>query len=75
MSNPQQHIKLDKRSFETHIVVPEELMPQFKIMISRALNTYTDAHPALKEFGDVLEHGKPLQDYYSQRSDIKITKR
>ncbi len=51
------------------INIPVILIPVFKQMISRALNTYSDAHPALKEFGDMLEHGRVLQDYYSQRSD------
>lgn len=53
------------------ISIPSELLPHFKRLISRGLNTYSDAHPALKEFGDILEHGKVQQDYYSQRSDIK----
>lgn len=41
----------------------------FKQLIRRALNTYVDAHPELKELGDILDHGKVLQDYYSQRTD------
>lgn len=67
-------IVIDKRSFQTHIVVDNNLLPQFKKLISKALNAYPDCHPALKEFGDMLEHGKILQDYYSQRTDIKSPK-
>jgi len=62
-------IKVDQRSFEYHIIIPNEIMPQFKALIARALNTFDTAHPALKELGDVLYHGQPLQDYYAQRSD------
>lgn len=65
------HITIDKRSFEIHIVIPNDLFTSFKTLISRALNTNADCHPAFKEFGDLLEHGRVLQDYYSQRSDIK----
>lgn len=67
-------IVIDKRSFQTHLVVDNNLLPQFKKLISKALNAYPDCHPALKEFGDMLEHGKILQDYYSQRTDIKSPK-
>lgn len=54
-----------------HVKIPTELVKSFKLLIHRALNTNADCHPAFKEFGDLLEHGKVLQDYYSQRSDIK----
>lgn len=57
------------------VSIPKELIPAFKQLIARGLNTFCDCNPALKEFGDILEYGKSLQDYYSQRSDIKITKR
>lgn len=62
-------IKIDKRSFETHIVIPNELVEKFRILMDRALNTHCDAHPAFKELGDMLSHGHVLQDYYKQRSD------
>ena len=52
-----------------NIRVPQAMIHPFKLMISRALNAWPDAHPALKDFGDVLEYGKPLQDYWSQRTD------
>ena len=54
------------------IDVPIELIPQFKQLISKALNSFPDAHPALKELGDMLTHGKVLQDYYSQRTDKQL---
>lgn len=54
------------------IYVKPELANQFKQMVRRALNVWPDCHPALKEFGDMLEHGRILQDnYYAQRTDIK----
>lgn len=74
MNNPNYKPKITA-SFgiqETYIEVPEELMIPFKQLINKALNTYPDAHPALKEFGDLLTHGKVLQDYYSQRTDKQL---
>lgn len=56
------------------ITIPKDLVPQFKQLVSKALNAWPDCHPALKEFGDMLEHGKVLQNYYSQRTDIKKPK-
>ena len=41
-------------------------IPRFAELFRRALNTWPDAHPELKELGDLIEHGKPLQDYYVQ---------
>lgn len=65
-------IVIDKRSFATHYIVSNDLVPAFKQMVRRALNVWPDCHPALKEFGDMLEHGRLLQDnYYAQRTDIK----
>lgn len=54
------------------LYVPKEIIPQFKQLISKALNSFPDAHPALKELGDMLTHGKVLQDYYSQRTDKQL---
>lgn len=69
---PDYRIAVDSPSEEPLTIhVPSALIVIFKKLIWRGLNTYTDCHPALKEFGDVLEHGRVLQDYYSQRSDIK----
>lgn len=66
-------ITIDRRSYETHYVVPNDLIPHFKQMVSRALNVWCDAHPALKEFGDILETGAPRQtNYYAQRTDKPI---
>lgn len=60
------HIAIDYDCGNLELIIPEELIPAFKQLINRALNTYVNAHPALKEFGDILEHGRVLQDYYSQ---------
>lgn len=45
---------------------------RIKQLFSRALNTWADAHPELKELSDIMEHGKAQQNYYEQRSDIKL---
>lgn len=41
-------------------------IPRVKEALRRALNTWPDCHPELKELSDLLEHGKVLQDYYTQ---------
>jgi hypothetical protein len=57
---------------EIILTVSEDSLPWFKEAIRRALNTWPDAHPELKELGDMLMHGKVLQDYYSYRTDKKV---
>lgn len=37
---------------------------RFTEAMNRALNCWPDASPELKELGDMLNHGKILQDYY-----------
>lgn len=49
----------------------EDSILAFKEAIQRALNCWPDAHPEMKELGDMLMHGKILQDYWAQRTDIK----
>lgn len=44
-------------------------LPRFTTLINAALNTRPDVHPELKELGDMLTHGRILQDYYHTRSD------
>jgi hypothetical protein len=44
-----------------------EGVKDFKDLIARALNTHTNASPELKAFCDILEYGKPLQDYSTQK--------
>lgn len=51
-----------------------EMIEPFKEMVRRSLNCWPDAHPALKELGDMMMHGKILQDYYASRTDIKKKK-
>jgi hypothetical protein len=41
----------------------EESTMLLKHAIVRALNTWHDAHPELKELHDKIVHGKVLQDY------------
>lgn len=49
------------------LTIQSQLVPQFKDLINRALNCFPDAHPELKELGDILTEGKVLQDYASQK--------
>ena len=52
----------------------EESRAAFTLMVQKALNCWPDAHPALKELGDMLTHGRVLQDYWSSRTDVKTPK-
>jgi hypothetical protein len=52
---------------EVIIRINKQTIPAFKQLVQRALNTWADAPPELKEFGDLLEHNQVLQDYYSQK--------
>lgn len=45
------------------LTLSEESIEQFKTILSRALNTFPEAHPDWKELWDMMEHGYVLQDY------------
>lgn len=47
-----------------------ELNVAFKELVRRGLNCWPEAHPELKELGDILDHGRILQDYWASRTDI-----
>lgn len=49
-----------------HISITEDSMESFIKMVNRALNTWDKAPAELKELGDMLVHGKTLQDYSSK---------
>lgn len=51
--------------YPTIIQVPPESKELFSQLVNRAMNCWDNAPPELKEFADILEYGKPLQDYYS----------
>jgi hypothetical protein len=61
------HICIIQTSTSTIITIDSNLLEQFKDLINRSLNCFPDAHPELKEFGDLITEGKVLQDYSSQR--------
>ena len=46
--------------------VSPQSLPDFKLLVQRAMNTWPDAPAELKEFADLLLEGKILQDYKSQ---------
>ncbi len=48
------------------IDIKPELLPAFLDLVQRAMNTWADAPPELKEFADLLLDGKVQQDYHSQ---------
>lgn len=51
------------------IEISGDSLPRFKDLINKALNCRPDVHPELKELGDMLTHGRILQDYYHTRTD------
>lgn len=54
--------------------ITADSLPHFCKLVQKALNTWPDAHPELKELGDKLGWaGAPLQDYYAQRTDTTPT--
>jgi hypothetical protein len=61
------HVRVTRNSSEkidgAHIAITEESMESFTKMVNRALNTWDDAPKDLKELGDMLVHGRVLQDY------------
>lgn len=56
---------------ELKFSITAESIPGFIDLISRGLNCFPNVHPELKELGDMLTHGKILQDYYGSRTDTK----
>ena len=53
----------DNQIQELHISVTLPSIPVFKQLLARALNTWDNAPAELKELGDIVEVGYPLQDY------------
>lgn len=51
------------------ITIDADSIKPFVQLVRRALNTGPDAHPDLKAMGDMLDHGRVLQDYQVQRTD------
>jgi hypothetical protein len=49
------------------ISVGPDQVESFKLLVSRALNTWADAPVAMKELGDMLTHGRVTQDYEAQQ--------
>ena len=56
---------------ELKFSVTKESLPRFTRLINNGLNCADQAHPELKELGDMLTHGKVLQDYYSQQGLVR----
>lgn len=65
------HTTFDGQPPALTIIISDSSLVRFKQLFSRALNTFDQAHPELKELGDMLEHGRILQDYYAQQHIIR----
>lgn len=48
------------------VAIPPDRQPEFQTILNRALNCWPSAPPEWKALADILQHGKPLQDYYSE---------
>lgn len=48
------------------VIDTPESFDRFKELVRRATNVWDFAHPEIKEFADLIDHGKVLQDYYAQ---------
>ena len=61
------HVRVTRNSMfkidGAHISITSESIEDFTKMVNRALNTWDEAPKDLKELGDMLVHGKILQDY------------
>lgn len=51
--------------------IPKEKQPEFTVILNRALNCWPECPPEWKHLADILQHGAPLQDYYSQPAPRK----
>lgn len=72
---PHNEFNIGTQSFEEagiEIRIKKEDSSAFKEMVARACNVWPDAPAEIKEFHDILLHGKPLQDYYSQNKVVRI---
>ncbi|MGE4259191.1 MAG: hypothetical protein AB7F19_07605 [Candidatus Babeliales bacterium] len=47
------------------VISDHESLEAFKQLVHRATNLWPDAPAAIKEFSDMVLHGKTLQDYYN----------
>lgn len=56
---------------EIKFSVTKSSLARFTEVINAGLNCKDQAHPELKELGDMLTHGKILQDYYSQQGIVR----
>lgn len=60
------HSTVSGEEEELRLYISGESIRTFKWMLDRALNCWPDAHPDLKELGDMLTHGRITQDHQHQ---------
>lgn len=53
-------------------VVGNRSISWFQVLVNRATNCWDSAPADVKEFGDMVVHGRPLQDYISQSGEPKL---
>jgi hypothetical protein len=58
-------------STELTIEVPAEQLANFTELIRRGANLWPDAPAEIKEFHDMLRHGRVLQNYRAQDTSAK----
>lgn len=52
--------------YGVQVTIEVRSVEAFKQLVQRGLNTWDEAPPELKAFGDILIHGRVLQDYAGQ---------
>lgn len=52
--------------------VPPERKQELVTILNRALNCWPECPPDWKHLADILMHGAPLVDYYSQEASTKM---
>lgn len=52
--------------------IPPERIHEFQTILNRALNCWPEAKPEWKHLADIVQHGKPLVDYYAQEASTQM---
>jgi hypothetical protein len=64
------HVK-HTNAVRMEIILTGKSLERFKVLVNRALSSWPNAHPEIKEFGDMVTVGTVQQDYYAQANIVK----
>lgn len=54
------------------LAIPISRITEFQTILNRALNCWSEAKPEWKHLADIVQHGKPLVDYYAQEASTQM---